>query len=516
MASYDLRYESWIPVEFIGGGSGAVGLHDALVRAHEIREIGGDSPVEAIALNRLLLALAIRTHPETESEDGWFERWDAGSLDPAAINSYLEKWGDRFDLFHPEHPFYQVRTNTGNSVLAVSMLRIHECGNVPELYSHVNLRSGETMSPAEAAVGVVASQFATSGGLLSNPFKTGNKNTPFMGSAVFWLRGRSLFEALMLNAPPTSLFRMGGSQLNVDDAPAWEVEPSAGQSERASRGILDFLTFQHRRLTLLLGDDGESDAVVVGLRRTGGDHASPRPLDEPHIAVLEESKTRPRGPYAMRPDRALWRDSSIFMTLLKDGGSKAPLAFQWVSDHTAQLHTDRFLVDVFGMRTRGANDGTFLFWRRESMPLFTRTLTDPTIGQTVMQLLERAEKQREHLRAAIYTVARLVVPSTEEVAKFTTALDAEGRYWGVLEAPFYDAVRQVVEGGERNEVLRSWTAHLHRTAFAAFDSATSSLDGSGRQLQAVAVGRRQLRPAARYSIPAVPPSTHASTLETLQ
>lgn len=499
MATYDLRREAWIPVEYIDGRSGALGLRDVLVHAHEIREIGGDSPVEVIALNRLLLALAIRTHPETEDEEEWFGRWDERRFDPEKVDQYLEKWSDRFDLFDPEHPFYQVRSNTGNSILPVSVLRIHECNNVPELYSHASLRPEETMQPAEAAVGLVASQFAGSGGLLSNPFKTGNKNTPFMSAAMFWLRGRSLFEALMLNAPPKSDFRMGGSRLNSDDAPAWEQEPSAGQTERASRGMLDYLTFQHRRLTLVTGDDGESDSVIVGLRRTGGNHVEPRPLNDPQIAVLEENKARPRMPYAMRPDRALWRDSSIFTTLLQGGGSRAPLSFQWVSGKTSQLRTDRFLVDVFGLRTRGANDGTFLFWRRESMPLFVRTLQDADTAHAVIQLLERAEKQREHLRGAIYTVARLVVPSSEEVSRFATALDAEGRFWSTLEAPFYEAVRQVVDGSDREEALRLWTQQLHRTAMNAFDTATSSLDGSGRQLHAVVVGRHQLRPAARYS-----------------
>ena len=78
MATFDLRTEPWIPVRYVDGKSGEVGLRNALVEAHHIRELDLDNPMETAALYRLLLALTIRINPETEDESAWFDRWDEG------------------------------------------------------------------------------------------------------------------------------------------------------------------------------------------------------------------------------------------------------------------------------------------------------------------------------------------------------------------------------------------------------------------------------------------------------
>ncbi len=531
MPTYDLRTAPWIPVRFPDGSHGAVGLRDALVRAHEIVEIALDNPMEVSALYRLLLALSVRIFPQTGEPEGWRECWDTGRFDASAISRYFDRWGDRFDLFHPEHPFYQVRSNTGQGVLPVGLLRLDEGGNTSPLFSHDDLNKANTYTPAEAARGLVASQHAAIGGLLSNPYKTGNRNSPAVGGAIFWLSGASLFHALLLNAPPASYARMK-DDADGGDVPAWERPESPVQQKRAHRGLLDHLTFQHRRITLIAGErDGA--AVVAGILRTGGDIEDSIQTDDPHMAVIHDEKTGPRR-YNMQSGKALWRDAPLFLTLASGKGVPPP-TFQWLYNERGSLGLEKLDIDVFVLRTRGANDGTIKFWRRERLPLFINILGKSERSLQVVRALERAEVQSRYLASAIFLAAcGLRHPSKEytdlgaldkeDARKLARSLDTDARYWSALEAGFYDFLRDIAGAPDPESdpdwataQMNRWTRHLHRTAYAAYDAATSSLDASARQLKAVVEGRGALRPAAPYKddIPGTMPPT-ASIAETTE
>src|SRR5581483_3449263 len=105
MASFDLIESPWIPV-IEGGERREVGLREALVRAHAFREITDPSPLVVVSLHRLLLALIHRAVNGPADEVAWAELWEAGALPAEAVNSYLDAWRERFDLFHPQRPFY--------------------------------------------------------------------------------------------------------------------------------------------------------------------------------------------------------------------------------------------------------------------------------------------------------------------------------------------------------------------------------------------------------------------------
>jgi CRISPR system Cascade subunit CasA len=507
MPTFDLRHESWIPVRMLDGRSTDIGLKEALVRAHEIRELDLDNPMEAAALYRLLLALAVRIHSETFDEDAWFDLRDDGHFNEQSVVAYLDRFGDRFDLFHAEHPFYQVRRNTGNSLLQPSYLRLHEGGNTSSLFSHDDLTRNEAMAPAMAARGVVASQHAAIGGLLSNPYKTGNKNSPAVGGAIFWLHGTSLFQSLMLNAPPSDETRMGG--LRDGDAPAWEVEPSRERTVRAHRGFLDYLTYQHRRLTLEFSVvDGVT--LVNGFRRTGGDILEEPPLDDPHMAILApdaERKLPPRR-YNIVVDRAVWRDSSIFMTLESARG-KPPRTFDWLRSNRDILGMDRIEIELFGLRTRGANDGTIRIWRSERLPLFLTLLSDPDRGRQIVVALDAADQQGRTLRHATETAARgMLSKGSDAVKPLAEAMSVSARYWAKLETPYNDLVRGLAEApaptGDPDWAtpsMSAWYRTLHRAALDAFDAATASFVGSARQLKAITEARAMIGAAGPYDVP---------------
>jgi len=103
-ASFDLISEPWVPCVGRDGQAVELGLQDVLVRAHELRELGGESPLVTAALHRLLLVVLHRVFGSADY-DAWYALWQAGRFDPTVLDAYFAQWRERFDLFHPARPF---------------------------------------------------------------------------------------------------------------------------------------------------------------------------------------------------------------------------------------------------------------------------------------------------------------------------------------------------------------------------------------------------------------------------
>ncbi len=104
--SYNLIHKPWIPCLTLEDEVIELGLLGMLVQAHRLREIADPSPLVVIALHRLALAVLHRLFgPKTYS--AWGELWEEGEWPGEPLAAYFEEWRDRFDLFHPEKPFFQ-------------------------------------------------------------------------------------------------------------------------------------------------------------------------------------------------------------------------------------------------------------------------------------------------------------------------------------------------------------------------------------------------------------------------
>ncbi|MGE3801164.1 MAG: type I-E CRISPR-associated protein Cse1/CasA [Candidatus Kapaibacterium sp.] len=493
MPSYDLRREPWIPVTFHDGTTGEVGLRDALIRSHEIREVYTDSPAEVIALNRLLLALSVRIFHETEDEETWKEFWEKGKFEQQPIDDYFTKWEDRFDLLSNTYPFYQVTTKKGESLQPILYLKLEESAYTSSLFSHSDLKINETLSLNEAARGVVSTQYSAIGGLSSQPFRY-TTNALFIKKAIVWIKGSSLFQALLLNAPPEDVARMG--ERNKKDVPVWEVNEDIRSEKRPHTGLLDYLTWQSRRLFLETEENELGEVVATGLRITGGDTLDPEVINDPHIAYYFHERLKGILPLGLREDRVLWRDATILFTKTNaDQGAHPPLTLQWLDDNQSIAERHPLMLEVFGMVTDRAK---ISLWKRETIPLYSKYLRDISLAAQLSEVLTRAEEQARILRGAGRRIFDFLPATGDEQASRARALDLDGRFWASLQEPFLKVLEDLVSSDNQEEVLRGWTECLHRTAQNAFNNATRSLDSSGRHLQAVAVANKGLRPAAPY------------------
>lgn len=118
---FNLLTEPWVRVRLPDNTVQEVSLTDALVHAQEYMDLAGEMPTQDAAMLRLLLAVLFTVfsrvnevgEPEPlEDEEAALERWGAlwelKHFPKQPIRDYLEQWKDRFWLFHPERPFWQV------------------------------------------------------------------------------------------------------------------------------------------------------------------------------------------------------------------------------------------------------------------------------------------------------------------------------------------------------------------------------------------------------------------------
>ena len=318
MTSFDLIREPWVPVE-VAGQRENLSLRDVLTRGHEIDGFATDDPLQAIAVFRqVLLPVVLDALGVPRSEEEWAARWEAGSLDTGTLGAYLDEHAGRFDLFHPAHPFAQVaglRTSTGETKPVSLLLPAVATGNNVPLFSARTEADQPALTPAEAARALLATQCwdtaAIKSGAVGDPQvkagkTTGNPTGPLGQLGVVVPVGRTLAETILLNTPIVPQGLRGG------DRPQWRAEPqTAVWRKRPASGLLDLLTWQSRRMRLIVESGDDSPTVVTQVVLSAGDRLDGVPEYEMHTAWRQEAKPRAgqaaRRPLRHRSGREAWR-----------------------------------------------------------------------------------------------------------------------------------------------------------------------------------------------------------------
>lgn len=490
--SFDLVREPWIPCIERDGRRVELGIAETLRRAHELVELRDQSPLVTSALHRLLLAVLHRSLDGPRNLKALRELWSRGQWDMTKIGLYLERWHDRFDLFHSVYPFYQVGgfeivgkesedKTTPISKLAQELATGSNC----TLFDHSTDDHPLPISPAEAARRLVAIQaFALGGGVGSTSRSFGKHpnltHGPMVGGAAVFIRGGSLFETLCLNTlvvtddlpfPRTP-----------EDRPCWEDEVRFEPVERAPRGYLDFLTWLSRYVRLLPGRDESGRVIVSGMYFTQGCGYPKDPLryPNPHWAY-RSSKDKGLMPLGMRATRALWRDSSALFTAAGAGSAEAVRPHNIVQ--AARLFEDGHLERTHVLRCfvvgLASDKAKVDLWRHEDLPLHRKVLNDEDCARALSFGLEQSEDvQRNALSPALKHFVNELGGACQVVQT-----QAEATYWDSLELPFRVFLSGIPLGTEA--ALRSWAGEVRRAAIEAFHSAVDNAEGRrARELKA--------------------------------
>lgn len=320
-------------------------LMQVLLNSDQYQRLAGELPTQDVALLRLLLAILqtvfYRVDPEGEDDPiedraaairRWQALWNAGRFPVQPIRTYLETWKDRFWLFHPEHPFYQVPAAAVGTKFKASKLNgeLSESAHKMRLFPLRDGEEKETLSYAEAARWLVTLIGFDDSASTKKETGTG---TGWLGDRVnVYAIGENLFETLILNL----VFLKDGKYVWAENIPAWE-QPTMTTAKKREIPLPDnqaeLLTLQSRRLIL-----SREENRVTGFSSTGGDFFG----KEGRVNAFSEQMTLWRAcktpknavpqfvPASVDPWRQMWRDFEVILGRRED--THIPGGVAWLTE----------------------------------------------------------------------------------------------------------------------------------------------------------------------------------------
>lgn len=342
---FNLLDEKWIRVRLPDNAVREVSLSEALLHAHEYADFAGETAAQDAAILRLLLAVPLTVFyrvnaqgeaaPLKKSDQAllrWKELWDLGHFPEVPIREYFKKWHERFWLFHPERPFWQVPEARDGTYYGAAKLNgeLSESSNKIRLFPLYSGGEKSAMSYSQAArwlLNLNAYDDTSS--------KPKGKDLPSVGAG--WLgklgfiqaQGKNLFETLMLNLTMLK----DAQSLWEENIPCWELEvPRSGERTEIAMpsALAQLLTLQSRRL-LLYRENGK----VTGFSLLGGDFFQIENAFAEQMTVWRERKAKKGEPLTFvparhDPDRQFWREfPTVFCR--SSNNVHVPGIVQWVS-----------------------------------------------------------------------------------------------------------------------------------------------------------------------------------------
>lgn len=494
-SSFDLTSEPWVFCRTLSGGLVELSLCEVFERAPELSGLANESPVIDAAVFRLLVAILHRNFGPADDEQ-WESLWNAGKFDGAALGEYLEKWKTRFDLFHPETPFYQVgqlikqtpNYENGKKPARELVAEQSAYGAPRELFESRPDGHQEVLSAARAARWLVAVQAFHPGGLLSRDTKNGDPTAAKSGlvcsAAVVSIQGNTLFETLVLN-----LIRYPSDDFpsTSKDAPAWEQTPLDRYKVRPGQGLLDWYTWQSRRIQLLPNAAGQVEFFVL----LAGHEVSETGITDPMCAYKMHDKLG-RLTVGFDEDRALWRDSAALYQVSRQGDLVAPFVVRQFAARRA-AHGLKLRLRAEG---QVPNKASIVLTRCEVLPLPLELLERPELIGYVKDEISRCETAQGELRNALFRALAKVLsigdrdPDAKDVRGLIDETQALPRFWADMKVHFDRLVESLPS--DPDAAVTRFQAAIRANALAEYERAVMSSGTPSRVLKGFVLGNQTL------------------------
>ena len=343
---FNLLDEPWIIVLNFDGSTEKVSLIDALARSAEFRGLAGELPTQDAAILRLLLAVLhtviARCGPSDNKDehkpitdplmalDCWKELWNAGSFPMESIRAYLEKYHDRFYLFDPERPFFQVPNINGKSTVFEAQKlngEICESGHKPRLFSPRSGKPKEELEYDEAARWLVHVNSYSDSAFKDKDSKQDNRiGVGWLGKVgLVMAEGDTLFKTLMLNL---ILLKDGEDELWGDEKPIWEnesVRTAKNMLVSAPSSLSELYTFQSRRIII------PHNEKVTEVKIAGGEAFEIEDALVEQMTLWKGSKKRGTlyKPRTHDASKQMWRNFAALLSLHDSQTQRCPGIVKW-------------------------------------------------------------------------------------------------------------------------------------------------------------------------------------------
>ena len=524
--SFNLAEQPWIPCERPDGSTVELSTRDALACAHDLRGIADESPLVVAVLHRHLLAILHRSYAGPRTMREWAAIARAKQFDLARVEAYLAQVHDRMDLLHATHPFAQTRgliQQFDPDPIDQLSLERSKWGTARELFQHRLTSHPAWMGLAEAARGLLMHHAFATGGLVRKKGEPVSATaSPLVKAALVLLRGPSLFQTLVSNLLVYDQ-ELQPIPSSGRDAPSWEQTPPptrlpfAEEPRRLPLGWLDLLTWQSRRLELVVDERIAKGFVRAVWQGLAGD--CPR---DPMVAYRRDDK---RGfvPIGLSTDKSFWRNANALFEAAR--GDDAQFDRPRTIDQAASREARAIVGEagVYGVEVLGlsAEKSLVHFARAERVCAALRLFDDPDAREAVAEAIRLSEEAVRALRSALWTYARYALspgerqPQTKDLSDLVTSLGAEPAAWSALGVQFDVFLRAL--GTDMAQARRQFEHQIRKVIEERFLGAVSRSAAAGRGLQARAVAERrlleELRALASPEVASRAPEAHVTNQE---
>jgi CRISPR system Cascade subunit CasA len=358
---FNLIDDPWIQAQQLDGTVDLLSISGLLQNAHKYSRLTGDLPTQSLPILRLILAIVHRAIEGPVDRQAWEELWDAKCLPTEPIADYLKRHRHRFDLFHPETPFYQVAgLNKKNPELGLAAFIADVPTGNPK-YATRTAEGLERMGFGEAArwlvhchaFDVAGIKGAADGDTRAKKGKSYSIGPGSLGRlGAVYPEGDNLAETILLNLIPDHRLYKGG-EANPADVPVWERDPHGPapeprRDESNPYGPIDLYTWQSRRLRLVAEDSHVTGALICqGDRLELRDQFDNEPMTVWRRSRVQERKLKEAEVYLPRrhdPTRAIWRGLAAMLRAFPERSTRGiqvrpPLVFAWIAEVQYRLGT---------------------------------------------------------------------------------------------------------------------------------------------------------------------------------
>lgn len=329
---FNLLSEPWIKVLTEDIVNKEVSLKDVLINAHKYKQLSGETVTQDAAVLRLLLAIIETIFYRYDADgtenliceangsdidsvlDRWQEYYDKGAFGEEMIGNYMDKYKERFWLFHETTPFYQVPDlQYGSDYDAKCFVGNIKESNNKATKHHFSMNEGEALEKlgyGEAARWLIYTQaymfnVKPASGLPKPEIPAGVGR---MGRLGFIMAvGENLFETLMLNLCPLK----DGELLWGNPKPVWENPICDIQAREIAipDNIPEAYTLQSRRILL----NKSLDNYVCGFRAMQGDFYTYENETNEQMTIWKSISDKKTGekketPKQHDPEKYVWRE----------------------------------------------------------------------------------------------------------------------------------------------------------------------------------------------------------------
>lgn len=499
----NLLDEPWLPVRMDSGEIQELGLLALFEQANHVVALAETAPPSLMAQYRLLLAITHRALSMKTSSWGQQDLriWFTQGLPCEAITSYLEKWRDRFWLFHPEYPFMQVAalataTETCDRFKPWTQIDLASvCGNAPVVFNHAWDSAPESLSPLQAIRTLLGFLQFTPGGLVK-VFRDADKAGPLADTAAVLPQGDTLAQTLILGLHPST-------PDGHEDLPSWERPALTIANLKAAAVLASGPNDRYTRQTRAVLFQCEEEGSIRWLRFAAGQGLEEDPHAPDPMANYRAGSLRPVR-LTFSEGRALWRD---LPALLPDGGGNQSIPAAILDNATRlnkSLGKKQLRLLVAGLASEQAK---LLRWRVENVSLPLALLDHPQVTREARQMLEMAETLFSTLKGAAVQLIADTLPDSQQkdTRSRARALFDAGPvapcFFARAERVLMTTLQQLEHDPDVAE--RQWQRALKGAALAAWDTLLTSQGGGARLWRANAKVQPRVWSAIRKQLTAL-------------